>query len=157
MVDSDRRSLSLDTELGLHRQSQNSERQALTSHVDGHPVDPAVSNDNWRPQTPARPRNNDTRQRFWAQFRGKDRRRVGWRQSLYAIVTSSCTQALFISIRADCAIVGLNVFIIFIPFAWVARFHTSWGHVVAFVCQSLPLRDATYTSIALSIKSPFSE
>lgn len=95
MVDSDRRSLSLDTELGLH----------------------PVSNDNWRPQTLARPRNNDTRQRFWAQFRGKDRRRVGWRQSLYAIVTSS----------------WLNVFIIFIPFAWVARFHTSWGHVVAFV------------------------
>ncbi|KAI0290217.1 hypothetical protein BC826DRAFT_913469 [Russula brevipes] len=47
-----------------------------------------------------------TRQRTWHRILGRNRRKVGWKQSMYAIAFSS----------------WLNAFLVFIPFAWTAHF-----------------------------------
>ncbi|EIM84946.1 uncharacterized protein STEHIDRAFT_60432 [Stereum hirsutum FP-91666 SS1] len=51
-------------------------------------------------------RNPSPAKRWWARVRGKDRKKIGWMASLKAIVLSS----------------WLNIFLIFIPFAWAAHF-----------------------------------
>ncbi|ETW78302.1 H+/Ca2+ exchanger Vxc1-like protein [Heterobasidion irregulare TC 32-1] len=61
--------------------------------------------------------------RFWARFKGRGRKKVGWADSAKAIVFSS----------------WLNAFLIFIPFAFVARYHESWGHGAAFAFAFLSI------------------
>ncbi|KAH9895936.1 hypothetical protein C8Q73DRAFT_643814 [Cubamyces lactineus] len=59
----------------------------------------------------------DRVQEFWDRLRGKGRRKVGWGESLKNIATSSV----------------LNLFIIFIPLAWVSHWEmVKWGHDTTF-------------------------
>ncbi|KAI0314563.1 hypothetical protein OF83DRAFT_1063628 [Amylostereum chailletii] len=56
------------------------------------------------------------RKRLWRRLRGKDRRRIGWKESGRAILLSSY----------------LNAFLIFIPFAWTAHFDENWSSGLTF-------------------------
>ncbi|KAI0262088.1 hypothetical protein BC834DRAFT_829364 [Gloeopeniophorella convolvens] len=66
------------------------------------------------PHPPGTP-SGSARQRFWRRFRGKDRRRVGWRASVRAIAFSS----------------WLNVLIFALPIAWASHFK-EWAHGLTF-------------------------
>ncbi|KAI9059435.1 hypothetical protein FKP32DRAFT_1579866 [Trametes sanguinea] len=60
---------------------------------------------------------SDRVQEFWDRLRGKGRRKIGWGESLRNIVTSSV----------------LNVFLLFIPFAWASHWEmVQWGHNTTF-------------------------
>ncbi|THH13152.1 hypothetical protein EW146_g7028 [Bondarzewia mesenterica] len=111
-----------DPEAGLPRPSEKFERQALTAHIDGTFSDATVSG-SWHAQEHTDSRSIRGGQRFWARFKGKGRKKVGWWESLKAIAMSS----------------WLNIFLIFVPFAWAARFHQEWGHVVAFAFAFLAI------------------
>ncbi|OCH85381.1 hypothetical protein OBBRIDRAFT_859404 [Obba rivulosa] len=54
--------------------------------------------------------------KFWDRLRGKTRPSISVMKSVEGIIMSS----------------WLNVFMIFIPFAWVSHFHAAWGHSVTF-------------------------
>ncbi|KAI0065181.1 hypothetical protein BV25DRAFT_1906270 [Artomyces pyxidatus] len=55
------------------------------------------------------------KKRFWARLRGRDRRKVGWKESGLAILYSS----------------WLNVLFLLVPFAWAAHF-APWSHASTF-------------------------
>lgn len=80
-----------------------------------------------------------SRKALWERFRGKSRASIpGVIKSLEAIVTCSCEFALSRTSRtSDRSRVGLNLFLIFIPIAWVAHFeihHWKNGPIVVFAC-----------------------
>ncbi|KAL1942230.1 hypothetical protein VTO73DRAFT_6294 [Trametes versicolor] len=66
----------------------------------------------------------DRAQVFWDRLCGKGRRRIGWIESLRNIATASL----------------LNVFLIFIPLAWVSHWEmVSWGHDTTFALSFLAI------------------
>ncbi|THH13160.1 hypothetical protein EW146_g7031 [Bondarzewia mesenterica] len=63
------------------------------------------------------------KERFWARLKGRGRKKVGWGHSAKAIALSS----------------WLNILLIFVPFAFAARFHRAWGHGAAFAFAFLSI------------------
>jgi hypothetical protein len=81
---------------------------------------------------------------IWLRFSGKDRRKVGWKESAKAIFFVSCKPIIIIKSSVfvttaychwDALYAGINSWLIFIPFAWVCHFK-GWGHGTTFACMS---------------------
>ena len=83
------------------------------------------------------PRNS--RARLWRRFSGQDRRKVGWKESVKAIITVSCKSLTVTSgnhhlTELGVLYAGINFYLIFIPIAWVSKFK-HWGHGSTFACM----------------------
>ena len=74
----------------------------------------------------------------WARFNGRGRRRIGFLQSIKAVVASSCA---FVHRRACprnlIRIPDLNILLLFLPFAWLSHFER-WNENMTFACGYRP-------------------
>jgi len=80
--------------------------------------------------------------KFWDQFTRKGKSKVGVLQSLNALLWSSCTRHnLFCYpwteyLTAPSPPIGLNIFLVVIPIAWVSHFR-GWNDILTFVRELL--------------------
>ena len=121
--------LGTDEELALApgRAQTNGGGQTLPTHVqrsDSDDVEP-------KPGNPLA----TTPRAAWDRFNGRGRKRVGFFQSVKSVVLSSCSSLpiVFGSSWNLPQILVLNVFLIFLPFAWASHFR-HWGDNTPFVC-----------------------
>ena len=80
----------------------------------------------------------NSRARLWRRFSGKTRRKVGWGESVKAIITVSCkpltvTPSNYYLTELDALYAGVTSWLIFIPIAWVSKYK-HWGHGDTFAC-----------------------
>lgn len=76
---------------------------------------------------------------FWDRFTRKGKRTIGVGESLKTLAFSSCAYHSVLSIKwhklnGKILHVGLNVFLVFIPLAWVAHF-VKWSDATTFSCK----------------------
>lgn len=72
----------------------------------------------------------------WARFNGHGRRRIGFFQSIKAIITSSCTFIPVVVTAVPGIYLGspvLNALLLFLPFAWLSHFK-HWNENMTFAC-----------------------
>lgn len=79
-------------------------------------------------------------QEFWDRLRGKGRRRVGVRESLRNIMFSSGEwRDIRARVCAQSRTAVLNIFIIFVPFAWASHWEMmEWGQDTTFAREFTP-------------------